>query len=66
MDLPREDVPLVRREPPVDKASWEHIKDGFWGDYLPLEAAEAPFHEWEELIGLFARSVIAAKGKLGV
>ena len=48
------------------ESSYEHIKGGYYGDYLTLEAAMEPLGEWEELIVLFARTVVAAEAKLDV
>ena len=45
-------------------SSYEHLEEGFWGDYLTMEACMQPFNEWEELLGLFARTVVAAELKL--
>ena len=51
---------------PLSPSSYEHLKQAFWGDYLTMEACTQPFNEWEELLGLFARTVVAAELKLGV
>ena len=49
------------------RSSYEHILGGFTGDVLSTEAAMNPFgrgNEWETLISLFARSMLAAEQKL--
>lgn len=49
------------------RTQWAHLEtEGYVGDVLPPEAVEQPYEEWEELISLFARTVVAAQGKLGL
>jgi rubrerythrin len=45
--------------------NWAHLRQGYTGDILTEEGAQNPFKEWEQLISLFAQSVVGA-ARLGM